>query len=135
MKNNCMKNYVRSENKTEINKITNPCDMLIPQYEFDDIYSFDEAIELLNLHNNYEMAINAVDSISYGIENDLLSVFLFDIKLANDSNFTIRCHRDTWKTSLISNRNYFEKIEIYEQCARVRDLLIKLEDKNINDKI
>ena len=104
--------------------------MIVPQYSFEDLDTFDEAVERLN--SDRELVANRIlEAVRYGLKNNLLSVYLFELKISSDKIYAVKCKREEWKSSLNNSRKFFESIEEYEKCAQVRDLILELEHSEI----
>ena len=66
-----------------------------------------------------------VASIAEGIEDNLESVNIAEIK---NHNMIINVSRSEWKGGLEKAMEYYIKIEEYEQCSKIKNLISKINE-------
>ena len=66
-----------------------------------------------------------VTSIAEGIEDNLESVNIAEIK---NHNMIINVSRSEWKGGLEKAMEYYIKIEEYEQCSKIKNLISKINE-------
>ena len=107
--------------------------MDIPVFSFNDIADYTEAIKLIN-DDSFFINNRIYNAIKYGINNYLLSVYLYDLNLKNGMTYSVKCLRIKWEELLTDANKYFEEIEEYEKCSEIMKLIIKLNDGEFNAK-
>ena len=64
-----------------------------------------------------------VEGVSEAIGSDKEEIKLCEVK---NSNTYITVERPEWKKSLDSALQYYEKVEEYEECSKIKNLIDKL---------
>jgi len=65
----------------------------------------------------------AVNAIKDGVLRNKKSISLFGIA---NSNLFINLKKEKWKSTLQNSMDYFVKLENYDRCIEIRDLIKKL---------
>lgn len=78
-------------------------------------------------HKEFNKALftEVVYAIKEGIEKKKTLVTLFEL---HTTGYVIDLEKESWKVSLESAINYYQKLEDYETCAKCMNLIKKLEN-------
>jgi len=85
------------------------------------------------LHTHrFKIHTRILEGVERGIENNIESITLFKIvNHLNDYTVVMTVTKENWKESLNKCKKYFEKIEEYEACEKIKELEKKLTDGDI----
>jgi len=85
------------------------------------------------LHTHrFKIHTRILEEVERGIENNIESITLFKIvNHINDYTVVMTVTKENWKESLNKCKKYFEKIEEYEACEKIKELEKKLTNGDI----
>ena len=64
-----------------------------------------------------------IEGVSEAIKNNKKEIKLVEVK---NTNVYITVEKPNWKSSLDSALQFYEKVEEYEQCSKIKNLIDKL---------
>ena len=82
--------------------------------------------------NRFKIHTRILEEVERGIENNIDNITIFKIvNHISDYTVVLTVNKDNWVESLNKCKKYFEEIEEYEACEKIKELEKKLKDGDI----